>query len=57
MGSALLVAKIYPDPVDAGRHVHPPTGEARYGELPVLTSRGQDLLRIVNDARPKRGAW
>jgi hypothetical protein len=57
MGSALLVAKIYPDPVDAGLRVPPPTGEARYGELPVLTSRARELLWIVNDSRLKRGAW
>jgi hypothetical protein len=57
MSSALLMVKTYPDPVDAGLRLPEPAGEARAGELPVLTPRGQVLLRIENDARTKRNGW
>jgi hypothetical protein len=52
MSSAVLVAKTYPNPVDAAIP-RGPVREKVTGELPVLTDRGRLLLQIANNATSK----
>jgi len=55
MSSAALVAKTYPNPVDAAIPRAPDRDEPT-GDLPVLTERGRLLLRIANNATSKWAA-